>query len=1042
MKLTELSIRRPLLITVVFIALVLFGLIGYRQLNYNLLPRFDAHTLTVITTYPGAAPDEVESGVTKILEDALSETEGVSRITANSYQNASIIQIELRDGVDVNEAVADAQRKIDAVIDLLPEEAEKPILTKFSTEDVPVLRLAVSAQVDDQNLHALVEKDVKPVLASVPGVGAVNMLGAVPRQIRLNLRRDRLEALGLTSVQVMRLLASAGLSLPAGTLQRGSLDLTLRYEEKFQNVEELRRLLLFTTPEGSPVYLADVAEIHDYHEEPSTLTRINGQPALGLVIMKQTDANSVEVSREVKKRLAELEDRYKPLQLKFEIASDQSQYTLSSANAVVGDLVLAIGIVALVMLLFLHSIRSSLFVLVALPSSMIPTFALMYLFDMSLNLMTLMGLSLVVGILVDDSIVILENIYRHMEMGKDRRRAALEGREEIGFTAIAITLVDVVVFVPMSVAGGIIGNILKEFALVVVASTLLSLFVCFTLTPLLASRFGRLPHLEGIGWWLAFHRHWERLFSSARNAYARLLHWCLGHKRWVLGSAFLMTAASFSLPVAGFIGSTFVRQGDRSEFNLRIELPPGTSLQETNRIVQQAEAMISSHPEVTTVFTNVGYSSTGFTGLVSSGSHFAEITVKLVPPSQRSLSSMDLAVLVEQEISSIPGTQVTVAPITITGNTGEADVSIALKSPQRDSLQRAALMVMDIVKGTPGTKYHQFSTQTPRPALRIRLDREKLARLGLNAAEVGYSLSTAIRGNNQIKISEKGEEHSILIQYDKIHRQTPSDLAQMPFPTPTGNIVTLQEFASLEESFDQSVLERMDRQPAIKVNANVVGRSAGTVGQEIAGALKNLRLPSNVSWQFVGNQERMRNSFRSLAFSLVVAIVLVYLVMVALYESLVYPFVVLFSLPLASVGAFLALALTMEDLSIFSIIGIIMLMGLVAKNGILLVDFTNQLRAEGMGLTEALVEAGRERFRPILMTTVTMIFGMLPIALNKSAGAEVKNGMAWAIIGGLTSSLLLTLVVVPCVYYILEGFRLRLGFRPPSQPVPVAEEAI
>jgi HAE1 family hydrophobic/amphiphilic exporter-1 len=1041
MKLTELSIRRPLLITVVFTALILFGLIAFNRLNYNLLPKFNANTITVITAYPGASAEEVENSVTKVLEEALSSMEGVDRISANSQQNVSVITVELDEGVNVDDAIADAQRKVDQRLADLPDEAGKPTLSKFSSEDVPVLRLALSSNLSDRELYDLVDKTIKPMLANVSGVGAVNVIGATPRQFRINLKKERLDQLALNPQSIVQILSASGLSVPAGTLDNDQIDLSLKFDTKYQDADALRNTLLFMTPDGGPVYLKDLADVLDYQEDPSTISRINGKPSIGLIVMKQTDANSVEVSRSVKTLLKQLEEMYRNWDLKFTIASDQSTYTLNSANAVVEDLMLAVIIVALVMLFFLHSVRSSLFVLVALPSSMIPTFIMMYALGMSLNLMTLMGLSLVVGILVDDSIVILENIYRHMEMGKDRRRAALEGRTEIGFTAIAITLVDVVVFVPMSLTGGMIGNILREFALVVVVSTLMSLFVCFTLTPMLAAHFGKLTHLTGNSLWIRLNRGFENLIAGTRDAYARILRWGLGHKRWILGGAFVATAASFMLPAAGFIGASFVKQGDRSEFNIKIEMAPGTSLRETNRIAQQAESLLFRHPEVTSVFTNVGYSSTGFTGLTSSSSHFAEITVNLVPPQQRTLSATDFGVMVEQEISAaIPGAFVTVSPITITGNTGEADVSIAVKSASRDSLYEAARLIMDVLKQTPGTKYHQFSVKMPRPEIHLELDREKMARLGLTAADVGFALATAFRGDDKLKASENGEEYAIFIQNDATYRRSLDDLENLTVVNQRGDKVLLSQFARFKVGFSESVLERMDRLPALKVNANVVGRSAGTVGQEVARQLASVRLPSNVSWQFVGNQQRTRESFQSLAIALIVAIVLVYLVMVALYESLVYPFVVLFSLPLATIGAFLALALTMEDLSIFSIIGMIMLMGLVAKNGILLVDFTNQLKEEGMSLTEALIEAGRERFRPILMTTLAMIFGMMPIALNKSPGAEVKNGMAWVIIGGLTSSLLLTLVVVPCVYYIMEKIKIRLLGQREARSLPVAEE--
>lgn len=1027
MSLTEISIKRPLLITVAFVSLILFGFLSYQQLNYNLLPKFDANVVTIITVYRGASADEVENTVTKKIEEAVSSLEGVDRISGVSQESGSIVTIELKNGVDVNKALADAQRKVDQAIPTLPDDADKPLINKFSSDEVPVLRLGISANLDGRALYDLIDLQIKPQISNVAGVGQVTLIGASKREITVNLDRQKLSAYGLTIGQVAQMINYAGLSTPAGNVQTENSQYSIKYDAKFTDPAQLSELVLMQFPDGGKVYLKDIADIADGETEATVVNRTNGVPSVGIQIMKQTDANSVQVSKDVKARLAKLEGMYKDISLKFNVASDQSVYTLASANAVVEDLILAIFIVALVMLFFLHSVRSSMFVLVALPASMIPTFIFMNVFGMSLNLMTLMALSLVVGILVDDSIVILENIYRHMEMGKDRVKASLEGRSEIGFTAVAITLVDVVVFVPLALSGGIIGNILREFALVVVASTLMSLLVCFTLTPLLASRFGKLEHLKENTLWGSINLGFERIIESTRDSYTRILSWCLHHKRYVFILTIILLVGSFALPATGFIGATFVKNGDRGELSIKLELSPDASVYQTNIAVAEAERILLSRPEVVKVFSNVGMSSSGFTGNTNSSANFAEINVQLTDKKERSISADDFGVEIQKEISKIPGTKVTVTPMTITGNSGEADVQVAIKASNRDDMRSAAAQVFDIVKSTAGTKYVQYSTKDPKPEIEIDLDREKMALYGLNASEVGMTVAYAFRGNDKTKLKDGGNEYTIMVKADKADKMNINDVRELTFTGKNGDVFTLDQFATVREVLGESVLERMDRLPSIKINASVVGRSPGTVGSEIAAKINKIKLPEGTTWQFVGNLQRQSESFGSLGLALVIAIVLVYLVMVALYESIVYPFVVLFALPLASIGAFLALALAKEDMSIFSMIGIIMLMGLVAKNGILLVDFTNHMKEQGYGVIEALIEAGRERFRPILMTTIAMIVGMLPIALASGAGAEVKNGMAWVIIGGLTSSLLLTLVVVPCVYIIIDRLKDRFS---------------
>lgn len=1026
MSITELSIKRPLLIIVIFFTMILFGFISYNSLNYNLLPKFEANVISVSTVYRGASADEVQSSVTKPIEDAISSIEGVKHISSSSMEGVSVIVVQLKDGINTVTAQLDAERRVNQIKSGLPEDADDPLVNRVNLEELPVLRLSASGNLEPTELYNLVDQQIKPIISNVPGVGTVNIVGGNEREIEIEFDNDKLTSFGMTAAMVNQLIAASNISFPVGNVDNNEVRMSLRMDEKFDSVDDLRNLIIRQTSDGSRVYLKDVATVTDSQAKEKKISRVNGKPGIGIEIIKQADANAVDVSNQSKKKLKELEEMYKSKGLKFEVAIDQSIYTLSSADAVMHDLLLAVIIVAFVMLLFLHSLKSSFFVLVALPSAMIPTFVLMYAFGFSLNLMTLMALSLVVGILVDDSIVILENIFRHMEMGKDKRTASIEGRAEIGFTAVAITLVDIVVFVPMALASGMIGNILREFSLVVVFSTLMSLFVSFTLTPLLASRFASLPHLDSKKLSGKFFLMFERIIDNLKNAYGNILNWALGHKKYVIMGIFVLFVGAVSLVPAGFIGTAFISQGDRGELNLSLELVSGTSLKETNIKVLQAEEMILSHPEVEKAFTSVGTQSGNIAAGATSTTNIAEITVQLIDKKDRKITQDEFGELVRNELSQIPGLKVIVKPTSIVGNS-EAPIQVAVKGTDMQKLIPASKAIKKVIEETPGTDYVEFSTKSPQTEIDIQLDKGKMNLAGVSISDIASGLQMAFRGNDQLKYTEDGEEYAINLISDEGSRKNAEDVRNIIIRNNKGAQVRLEEIATIGERQGQSVLQRYDRLNSIKIEAYDAGRPVGSINADIQKAIEKLDLGEGVEVSYLGQAERQSEAFGSLGLAMIIGFLLVYLIMVALYESMVYPFVVMFSIPVALIGAFLALALTMETLTIFAIVGLIMLMGLVAKNGILIVDFANHLKAQGLGLKEALIEAGKERLRPIIMTTIAMIFGMLPIALSTGAGAEVKNAMAWVIIGGLTSSLLLTLLLVPTMYYIVDTIKDRLN---------------
>ncbi len=663
--------------------------------------------------------------------------------------------------------------------------------------------------------------------------------------------------------------------------------------------------------------------------------------------------------------------------------------------------------------------------MVAIPCSLISTLIAMLAFGFTLNLMTLLAMSLVIGILVDDSIVVLENIHRHLELGLEPRRAALVGRNEIGFTALSITLVDVVVFLPMSLLSGLIGNIVREYSLVIVVSTLLSLFVSFTVTPLLASRFSRLEEAAretGMG---RFGAWFEVQYGRLTDFYVRLLRRGLSRPGWVMATATALFVASLMLVPLGFVGGEFMPQSDRGEFTVTLELPTGAKLKTTNEAAQTVERAISAIPEVRKIFTNVGASSEGFMG--QSSTNVAALDVSLVDKQLRRRSTAEVIRDIKRRVGGVAGMTLRANPIGIFGMADESPIQIGVSGTDFEDVSRASRQLLDVIKRVPGTDEVRLSTEEGNPETRIDIDRDKLASLGLTLGEVGLTLQAALTGDDQSKFQDGVNEYPIRVILDQFDRSRTGDMENLFFVNGRGQAVELKQFASIAQTTGPNKLERRNRVYNIWVRSQAVGRPSGTIGDEIFRGVGGLKLPPNVTIYASGDLEMQQDAFRSLGLAMAAAILFVYLIMVALYNSYIHPFVVLFSIPMAVVGAFFALGLTNNSLNIFPFMGLIMLTGLVAKNAILLVDFTNRRRADGLEIIPALVEAGRVRLRPILMTTLTMIFGMAPIALSTSQAAEFKSGLGWVLIGGLTSSLLLTLLLVPVVYLKLEGVRLRFN---------------
>jgi hydrophobe/amphiphile efflux-1 (HAE1) family protein len=1027
MSITGLAIKRPILFIVFFLILGGLSIISYQNLKYELLPNLATPTITVITAYPGASPEDVENSVTKKIEDAVAGVSKSKKVNSLSADNLSVVSIEFMADANPDQAMQEVQRSVNGTLADFSEGVKVPVLEKFNVNDLPVLKLAVTAAITPTELYDLVNNRLKPRLAQVKGVGKVKILGGTPKEIKVLAKQDKLISNGLSITDLYETIRKANADYPLGTIKDKDAQFGVKLGGKLTDTNQVKNLKIRNYPDGSSLSVKDVATVQISHKDEEISSRLNGQSSIALFINKQSGANAAEVTKVVREELQKIEQEYAGKKIRFNVAQDSSEFTLEAAHQVYDDLGIAILLVALVMLVFLHSIRNSLIIMVSIPASLFSAFIMMYALDYSLNLMTLLAMSLVIGVLVDDSIVVLENIYHHLEKGKDKRDAALDGRNEIGFAALSITLVDVVVFLPMALVPGLVGSLIKEFSLVIVVSTLSSLIVSFTLTPMIASRFAKLEHLSTktifgrAGLWFEARMH------DLTEGYGKLLTWGLSHKIVIGLVAITILGGSLTLLTSNTVGTEFLPAADKGELSLFVDLQPGTKLNVTDSTVRIIENKLKTVPEITKVFSNTGYQNDGFNE--KSSSNLATINVSLVPATERKKSLSQLSRDLKALSMEVTGVKSRVSPIGLFG-ANEAPVQLLITGSNRDSVNSTASTILDHVRRINGLVSPRLSSESGKPEMKLVADRDQMAKLGLNTEVVGDAMRMAVYGNDQLKFRDQDKETDTRIQLDISDRNKTDQLMKLTFINADNQLVYLSQFAKVVQQSGTSGLERRNKQPCITLLAQVSGRPVGDVGEDLKQEIAKLNLSKDVKILYEGDLELQDDSFTNLGLALLVSFALIYLIMVTLYNNWLFPFVILFSIPLAISGALLALALTAKSMNVFSIFGLIMMMGLVVKNGILLVDKTNDLLKDDTGLDQvngALVEAGKARFRPILMTTLAMVIGMLPLALANGASSAFSSGLAWVLIGGLSSSMFLTLVVVPVVYNTMMRLKTSLG---------------
>lgn len=1015
MKVTELSLKRPSLMAVIFISLFILGLFSYTRLPADLLPKMQFPYVAIMVPYPGAGPEDVERKVTKPLEDAMSSLNRLDHLYSFSQEGMAILWIGFELDTDPDVAVNEVQRKYNATTQELPPDIEPATIQQFSLNDIPIMQMSVTGNLPETELYNLVKNELQPRLQQVEGVSRVMLLGGREREIHLEVHPDRLEAYRIPLLQLMLAVQGDNKNVPAGRVEQSGKNFVVRITSQVSDVKELEKIVVAQTQAG-PIYLRDVAEVRDAFKDAASVVRFNGEPGIGLMVFKRSDANTIETSERVRESIAGIEEKFG---VNIALAYDSSEFIKDSLEGIQEDLMLAVLTVAFVILLFLGSWRGSLVVLLSIPTSLVSTLIFVKLFGFSLNLMSLLGAALVVGIVVDDAIVVLENIYRHMEQGEDPVTAALQSSREIGAAVVGISLTLAIVFLPVALVSGIAGKIFREFGLVVVCATLLSLLVALTLIPLLASRWSTLEEKKRAGLFNRFPGGFENLLARLSKGYEKGIHWALRHKLAVLAVAFASLAASGALLPLRVVGTEFIPKVDRGEFVLKITGPPGTSINRMDSLVQEIEKEIRSLPEVKDAFTAVGYTTGQWD--VGSASNAAEITIVLKERGAEKTAP------VKQKVKEIAarraGIESSVVLTSIFGGAEDAGLRLELRGHNLKRLKHATEQVRGIVAATPGTRDVRTSIESGLPEYNIRVDRDTAAAHGILPGDVVDTVGLYITGRVVGKYSDGEDQYDVRLIAAEESRNDTADIENLLLANRAGEFVRLGQVARFSQEVGFKKIERIDRQRVFVVSANLEGRVLGDVVNEVREKLQNADIPPDVSVVFGGEQQMFEESMRDLLTAMVLSLIFVYLIMVAIFESFLLPLTIWLSVPLAMVGALFSLALTRHTLNIISMIGLIMLIGLVTKNAILLVDFANAARKSGLGVKEALAQAGSIRLRPILMTTTAMVMAMLPLALGLSTGSEMRQGMSVALIGGLISSTLLTLFVVPVVYSLLESLK-------------------
>jgi hydrophobe/amphiphile efflux-1 (HAE1) family protein len=1011
MWISDISIRRPVFATMVIMSFMVLGVVSMTRLGIDLFPEVNFPFVNIHVVYPGASPEEVETLVTRPIEDAVAGINGVKRVISTSTESRAMVGLELRLEIDPQAAAAEVREKVAAIRSRLPEQIEDPTIVRFDVAALPIMTYAVGSSQRSDVTRRQVEDDVKPLLEQIDGVAAVEVNGGEVREIQVELDPGRLEALGLPVSVVAETLAADNLDLPGGQMKQPGQTIALRTKGEFVDVDEIEDVIL-RSDGGSTVRIHDVGRVVDGFTDRTSTTRLDGADAVSFSIKKQSGANTAAIAERVHATLDRVRTTFPQLQIKP--VHDDSEFIRENVAQVREAIVFGALMAVLIIFVFMRDWRSTLITALALPTSVISTFFFMYLAGFTINMMTLMALSLVIGILIDDAVVVRENIFRHMEHGEDAVTAARKGTAEIGLAVTATTATILAVFLPVGFMTGIVGQFFKSFALTIAFAVAMSLLVAFTLDPMLSSRFVRyVPPEERMRTRLG--RLFERMgraYDALDRGYHRVLSPALNHPWKTLALAAAVFVAS--LAATTVMGTEFVPAEDRGEFQVVVELPPGTSFEASVATIEEVERSVRAIPEVTQVFSTVG---------VNGQVRAANVRVKTTKKATRERGIGEIKDEVRTMLARLPFVDGRVGdPEFMQGAPYEPPINVFVRGDDLEELQRVASEIQARVRQIPGAVDVSTNLISGQPEVVARINRSLAADLGFSVGDIATQLRGMVEGVVPTRLRDGDREHDIRVRLAPEYRNDPAAVLRTPLYSPTGAAVRTSDIVAFTPAVGPSNIDREQRRKQAKIGVDLApGYALGDVTAQVQQAVEGISMPATFEWGFAGDVEMMRESAAAMGLAMILAVAFIYIVLASQFESFLQPLIIMLSLPLALVGALLLLLVTGKNLGMPAMIGVVMLMGLVTKNAILLVDYTNQLRREGRPLKDALLTAGPVRLRPIVMTTVAMILGMVPSAIGTGDGSEFRAPIAIATIGGLITSTLLTLVVVPVAYLLLEG---------------------
>ncbi|MGD2091685.1 MAG: efflux RND transporter permease subunit [Candidatus Aminicenantes bacterium] len=1031
MKIVEFSLRKRVTISMIVVVIVIFGFISYTQLGLDMMPEMDFPYISVITTYSGVSSEDIEESITRVLEQWISTVSRVKQIKSTSQEGMSIIMVEFESGTNLDFAAQDVREKIGLLEALLPDGADSPLVVKFNFEDMPVLIYGITAGKQDlKKLKEHIDKEVAARLERLDGVASAMVFSPEEAEVLINVDKGKLEARGLSISQVEKAIQASNINLPSGYMNENHKEYLLRTIGEFKKVEEIQDVVIGIGQRGEPIFLRDIATVRETNKEIRNLVRINGTKGLGLMITKSYGANTVLVARQVKKTLEEIKPTLEK-DLEFSIAMDFSQIIeiMAVRNA---NNILVGGILAMLLIFFfLRNLRPTLAIGIAIPLSVITSLIALKLVGYTLNLITMGGLALGVGMMVDNAIVVIENIFRHMEEGKIPHDAAYDGTSEVGTAIIASTFTTIAVFFPMMLATGMAGTFSQGLAVSVSFSLLSSLFVALTIVPMLASWFFKARYSPGTvkkRMDLGYHR-----FNKLRNSYRKFLRRVL--KKRALVSLAAVGLFISSLVLASFLGSEFLPDSDRGMLFLKLSLPVGTSLEETNRVVKYIENQSIKDENVITTLVTVGLSEQNAqdsaSGFNPEGSYEATVWSNLITISQREKDITEKEILEQwrQNFPELKTGKIQYIDLAATsfGMSSSSPIEFNLFGRELDTLKSLAERVRDTITTIEGIRDVEISLDESKPEIRMKIKKEEASRLGLTPYEISCQVQTFTIGTVVSRIMLGGEERDIRVRLKEKDRNTIAALKKLPIVTPMGARVYLSQVADFKKSFGAVKIHRENQIRKVSVTANYFDRDLGGIVQEILEKTKTITddLPGGYFHQMGGAYKDMLEAFVTMALALLLSIVLVYAVMASQFESLKSPFIIMFTIPQALIGVVILLALTGKNISLPVAMGFIMMSGIVVNNGIVMVDYINQLIARGMNGLDAVIEGAVVRLRPILITALSTMFGMLPMAMATAEGSEMRSPMAITIIGGLIASTFLTLFIVPILYTYFSRIKIK-----------------